>query len=56
MFLTRGVQNESHYKLSGRKIFNGCNSYVVSKGGNKNRQPILSLDERQCYGIKNETH
>jgi hypothetical protein len=38
--------------LLGSTITDGCNNYVVLEGGNEEDKPLLSLEKRQCYGIK----
>ena len=52
MVLMRGVHNRTLYKLIGSTITDGCNRFVVHEDGNKEDRTILSLKERQCYGIE----
>ena len=57
MVFIMGVQNQIQYKLLGRKITDGCDSYVVSKGGNrKERTHVVSRGNTMLWNKKKEAH
>jgi hypothetical protein len=52
MALMREVWNGTLYKLLRRTINNGTIVLLFLKVEMKNIEPLLYLEERQCYGIK----